>query len=32
VYLKAHTVLQVVAGTGLAAVSTFVVFRLFHVV
>jgi membrane-associated phospholipid phosphatase len=32
VYLRAHTVLQVLAGAGLAGVSTFVVFRLFHVV
>ena len=32
VYLRAHTLLQVVAGVGLAAVSTLVVFRLFHVV
>ena len=32
VYLRAHTVLQVVAGVGLASVSTLVVFRLFHVV
>jgi membrane-associated phospholipid phosphatase len=32
VYLRAHTVLQVIAGVGLATVSTLVVFRLFHVV
>jgi membrane-associated phospholipid phosphatase len=32
VYLHAHTVLQVVAGAGLATVSTLVFFRLFHVV
>ena len=32
VYLKAHTLWQVVAGTGLATVSTLVVFRLFHVI
>jgi len=32
VYLRAHTVLQVLAGVGLATVSTVVVFRLFHVV
>lgn len=32
VYLKAHTILQVIAGTALAAVSTLVFFRLFHVV
>jgi membrane-associated phospholipid phosphatase len=32
VYLRAHTVLQVIAGVALATVSTLVVFRLFHVV
>ncbi len=32
VYLRAHTVLQVIAGVGLASISTLVVFRLFHVV
>jgi membrane-associated phospholipid phosphatase len=32
VYLRAHTVLQVCAGVGLATVSTLVVFRLFHVI
>ncbi len=32
VYLRAHTVLQVIAGVGLATVSTLVVFRLFHVI
>jgi membrane-associated phospholipid phosphatase len=32
VYLRAHTVLQVIAGVGLASVSTVVVFRLFHVI
>jgi membrane-associated phospholipid phosphatase len=32
VYLRAHTLLQVVAGVGLATTSTLVVFRLFHVV
>lgn len=32
VYLRAHTPLQVVAGAGLAVVSTLVFFRLFHVV
>jgi membrane-associated phospholipid phosphatase len=32
VYLRAHTVLQVIAGVGLATVSTLVIFRLFHVV
>jgi membrane-associated phospholipid phosphatase len=32
VYLRAHTVLQVCAGVALAAVSTLVVFRLFHVI
>jgi membrane-associated phospholipid phosphatase len=32
VYLRAHTILQVIAGVALATVSTLVVFRLFHVV
>ncbi len=32
VYLRAHTVLQVVAGVALATTSTLVVFRLFHVI
>jgi membrane-associated phospholipid phosphatase len=32
VYLRAHTVLQVVAGVALASVSTLVVFKLFHVI
>jgi membrane-associated phospholipid phosphatase len=32
VYLRAHTVLQVLAGVALATVSTLVVFRLFHVI
>jgi len=32
VYLKAHTVLQVIAGVALATVSTLTVFRLFHVI
>ena len=32
VYLRAHTVLQVVAGTLLATASTLVFFRIFHVV
>ena len=32
VYLGAHTILQVIAGVGLASVSTFTVFRLFHVI
>ncbi len=32
VYLRAHTVLQVIAGVGLATVSTLTVFRLFHVI
>lgn len=32
VYLRAHTLLQVIAGAGLAAVSTIVMFRLFHIV
>jgi membrane-associated phospholipid phosphatase len=31
VYLRAHTLLQVLAGTALAAISTFVTFRLFHI-
>jgi len=31
VYLKAHTVLQVIAGTALAIVSTVLFFHLFHV-
>jgi membrane-associated phospholipid phosphatase len=31
VYLRAHTVLQVVAGTVLGAVSTVIFFALFHV-
>jgi membrane-associated phospholipid phosphatase len=32
VYLRAHTVLQVIAGVALATVSTFTVFRLFRVI
>lgn len=32
VYLRAHTVSQVIAGVGLATLSTFVVFRLFRIV
>jgi membrane-associated phospholipid phosphatase len=32
VYLKAHTVLQVVAGSALGATSVVVFFRLFHVI
>jgi membrane-associated phospholipid phosphatase len=32
VHLRAHTVLQVIAGVALATVSTLVVFRLFHVI
>ena len=32
VYLRAHTVLQVIAGVTLATISTLVVFRLFHVI
>ena len=32
VYLRAHTVLQVIAGTLLALVNTLVFFRVFHVV
>ena len=32
VYLKAHTVLQVVAGTALGAVSTVLFFAVFHVI
>ncbi len=32
VYLRAHTVLQVVAGTLLAAVNTLLFFRVFHIV
>jgi membrane-associated phospholipid phosphatase len=32
VYLRAHTVLQVVAGTLLAVVTTLIFFRVFHVV
>lgn len=32
VYLRAHTLLQVVAGTLLAAVNTLLFFRIFHVV
>ena len=32
VYLGAHTLLQVLAGVGLASVSTLVVFKLFHVI
>jgi membrane-associated phospholipid phosphatase len=32
VYLRAHTVLQVIAGVGLATVSTLTIFRLFHVI
>jgi membrane-associated phospholipid phosphatase len=32
VHLRAHTPLQVIAGVALAAVSTLVVFRLFHVI
>ncbi len=31
VYLRAHTLLQVIAGVALATVSTVLVFRLFHV-
>jgi membrane-associated phospholipid phosphatase len=32
VYLKAHTTLQVVAGTALGFISVYVFFRLFHIV
>jgi len=32
VYLRAHTIAQVVAGVALATVSTLTVFRLFHVI
>jgi membrane-associated phospholipid phosphatase len=32
VYLRAHTVLQVIAGTALAIVTTLLFFRVFHVV
>jgi len=32
VYLRAHTVLQVVAGTALATMNTLLFFRIFHVV
>jgi membrane-associated phospholipid phosphatase len=32
VYLRAHTTPQVVAGVGLATVSTLTIFRLFHVI
>jgi membrane-associated phospholipid phosphatase len=32
VYLRAHTVLQVVAGTVLALTNTLLFFRIFHVV
>lgn len=32
VYLRAHTVLQVIAGVGLATVSTLTAFRLFHLI
>jgi membrane-associated phospholipid phosphatase len=32
VYLKAHTTLQVIAGTLLGFISVYVFFRLFHVV
>jgi membrane-associated phospholipid phosphatase len=32
VYLRAHTVLQVIAGTLLAVVSTLIFFRFFHLV
>jgi membrane-associated phospholipid phosphatase len=32
VYLRAHTPMQVIAGAGLAVISTLVFFRLFHVV
>ena len=32
VYLRAHTVAQVVAGVGLAAVSTYVMLRLFRII
>ena len=32
VYLRAHTVLQTIAGVALASISTLVVFRLFHVI
>ncbi len=32
VYLRAHTPLQVVAGTLLAAANTLIFFRIFHVV
>lgn len=32
VYLRAHTVAQVVAGAALAVISTYVVFRLFHLI
>ena len=32
VYLRAHTPAQVIAGAGLAAVSTYVMLRLFHIV
>jgi membrane-associated phospholipid phosphatase len=31
VYLRAHTVLQVIAGAGLAAISTVTFFALFHI-
>jgi membrane-associated phospholipid phosphatase len=31
VYLRAHTVLQVIAGTALGALSTVIFFNLFHV-
>ena len=31
VYVKAHTVMQVIAGSALALVSTLVFFHLFHV-
>jgi len=32
VYLRAHTILQVVAGTVLALANTLLFFRIFHVV
>jgi membrane-associated phospholipid phosphatase len=32
IYLRAHTTLQVIAGTALAIVNTLIFFRVFHVV